>query len=78
VGRYGPDEFLVIVTPDDDRPELTIEHVRCARRLSLQFDASERLPVTISADLHLPDHGESVTTLLLRVADARRGQVERR
>ncbi len=66
-GRYGPDEFLVIVTPDVTTDlELTIEHVRMQLvDLSLQFDASERLPVTISAGIcTFPINGESVTTLL--------------
>ena len=66
-GRYGPDEFLVIVTPDVTTDlELTIEHVRMQLvDLSLQFDASERLPVTVSAGIcTFPINGESVTTLL--------------
>ena len=66
-GRYGPDEFLVIVTPDVTTDlELTVEHVRMQLvDLSLQFDASERLPVTISAGIcTFPINGESVTTLL--------------
>ena len=66
-GRYGPDEFLVIVTPDvtiDLEP--TIELVRTQLvDLSLQFDASERLPITVSAGIcTFPINGESVTTLL--------------
>jgi diguanylate cyclase (GGDEF)-like protein len=66
-GRYGPDEFLVIITPDVSTDlELTIELVRMQLvDLSLQFDASERLPVTVSAGIcSFPINGESVTTLL--------------
>jgi diguanylate cyclase (GGDEF)-like protein len=66
-GRYGPDEFLVIITPDVSTDlELTIELVRMRLvDLSLQFDASERLPVSVSAGIcSFPINGESVTTLL--------------
>ena len=66
-GRYGPDEFLVIVASDVTTDlEPTIELVRARLvDLSLQFDTSERLPITISAGLcTFPINGESVTTLL--------------
>jgi diguanylate cyclase (GGDEF)-like protein len=70
-GRYGPDEFLV-VAPADAVVELepAIERLRVALAdLSLQFDATERLPVTISAGLcTYPDHGSSVTVLLATAA----------
>jgi diguanylate cyclase (GGDEF)-like protein len=66
-GRYGPDEFLVIVAPDrmaDLEPTIELVRTRLAD-LSLQFEASERLPITISAGLcTFPINGESVTTLL--------------
>ncbi len=72
-GRYGPDEFLVISgflaisgTPGAVELEPTIERVRTALAdLSLRFDVSERLPLTISAGIGFyPTNGESVTTLL--------------
>ena len=70
-GRYGPDEFLV-VAPSDAVVQLepAIERLRVALAdLSLQFDATERLPVTISAGLcTYPDHGSSVTVLLATAA----------
>ena len=66
-GRYGPDEFLVIVAPDrmaDLEPTIELVRTRLAD-LSLQFEASERLPITISAGIcAFPINGESVTTLL--------------
>jgi diguanylate cyclase (GGDEF)-like protein len=66
-GRYGPDEFLVVVGSDlTAELEPTIEIVRTRLvDLSLQFGASERLPITISAGIcAFPINGESVTTLL--------------
>jgi diguanylate cyclase (GGDEF)-like protein len=71
LGRYGPDEFL-LVAPAGDVAELepAIDRVRTALAdLSLQFETTERLPVTISAGLATyPEHGESVTVLLAAVA----------
>jgi diguanylate cyclase (GGDEF)-like protein len=72
-GRYGPDEFLVISdflsisgTPGAVELEPTIDRVRTALvDLSLRFDVSERLPLTMSAGIAFyPTNGESVTTLL--------------
>ena len=66
-GRYGPDEFLVIVATDlmtDLGPTIGLVRTRLAD-LSLRFESSERLPITISAGIcTFPIHGESVTTLL--------------
>ncbi|HET9344609.1 MAG TPA: diguanylate cyclase [Candidatus Limnocylindrales bacterium] len=71
VGRYGPDEFL-LVAPAAAVAELepAIDRLRTALAdLSLQFEATERLPVTISAGVATyPDHGASVTLLLAAVA----------
>ena len=71
MGRYGPDEFLVVAPADavvDLEP--AIERLRTALAdLSLQFEASERLPVTVSAGLcTYPEHGASVTVLLAAAA----------
>ena len=66
-GRYGPDEFLVIVGADATTTlEPTIELVRTRLvGISLQFEASERLPITVSAGIcAFPINGESMTTLL--------------
>jgi len=66
-GRYGPDEFLVVTaTGDAAALEPAVERLRSALTdTTLQFEGSERLPVTVSAGLcFYPTNGESVTTLL--------------
>jgi diguanylate cyclase (GGDEF)-like protein len=66
-GRYGPDEFLLVSEPAGAAQiEPAVERLRTALAdRSLQFEASERLPVTFSAGIAaFPDNGESVTTLL--------------
>lgn len=71
VGRYGPDEFLAIAPATAVvRLEPAIDALRAALAdLSLQFEATERLPVTVSAGLcTFPDHGRAVTTLLATAA----------
>jgi diguanylate cyclase (GGDEF)-like protein len=79
-GRYGPDEFLVIAPPDTvDVLMPALEGLRVALAdLALQFEATERLPITVSAGVcRYPDHGSSVTILLAAAArvleDARAG-----
>jgi len=70
-GRYGPDEFLVTVaTAGIAGLERSIEKIRDALvDVSLRFDESERLPLTISAGIAtFPANGESVTALLATVA----------
>ena len=72
-GRYGPDEFLVIVAADATTTlEPTIDLVRTRLvDLSLQFEASERLPITVSAGIcAFPINGESMTTLLSNASRA--------
>lgn len=70
-GRYGPDEFLVIA-PGADLPGLELAVGRIRGRLveqSLDVEASERLPITVSAGIALfPQHAASVTELLSTVA----------
>jgi diguanylate cyclase (GGDEF)-like protein len=66
-GRYGPDEFLAFTaTGDAAALEPAVKHLQTTLAdLSLQFDGSERLPVTFSAGICLyPTNGESVTTIL--------------
>jgi diguanylate cyclase (GGDEF)-like protein len=71
MGRYGPDEFL-LVAPAGAVLEMepAIDRLRTALAdLSLQFEATERLPVTVSAGLcTYPEHGSSVTVLLAAAA----------
>jgi diguanylate cyclase (GGDEF)-like protein len=71
MGRYGPDEFL-LVAPATAVIELepTVERLRSGLVVQeLQFDSSERLPLTVSAGLcTYPLHGSSVTVLLASAA----------
>ena len=70
-GRYGPDEFLVITANGHESDlEPAIEALRATlAQTGLQFEGSERLPVTFSAGLcYYPTNGESVTTLLSMTA----------
>jgi diguanylate cyclase (GGDEF)-like protein len=73
VGRYGPDEFL-IVQPDADAAEMQQMLVRLrdgVTEVSMQFGTSERLPVTISSGVAIyPEHADSVTDLLSAAAIA--------
>ena len=66
-GRYGPDEFLLLASGTSVaglEPALATLQAALAD-LTLRFEASERLPVTISAGVSIfPANGESVTTLL--------------
>jgi len=67
LGRYGPDEFLVVAPPECSHDlEAAIERMRTRLTdLSLQFGASERLPVTVSAGLCFSNlHGDAATELL--------------
>lgn len=67
LGRYGPDEFLVI-EPSVEVPvlESAIERLRAGLAdRALQFGESESLPVTVSAGIcAYPEHASSVTDLL--------------
>ena len=67
VGRYGPDEFLLIAEPTAVAElEPTVERLRTALvDRSLQFAQTERLPITVSAGIATyPDHAASATALL--------------
>jgi len=71
MGRYGPDEFLFIAPAAAVvEMEPAVDRLRTALAdLSLQFEATERLPVTVSAGLcTYPEHGSSVTLLLAAAA----------
>ena len=67
MGRYGPDEFLLVSTTLDAEALLPVVE-RVVDRLTeteLQYESTERLPISISAGLcTYPTHGASVTTLL--------------
>jgi diguanylate cyclase (GGDEF)-like protein/putative nucleotidyltransferase with HDIG domain len=67
LGRFGPDEFLVVAPPECAHDlEPAIERLRARLvDLSLQFGSSERLPVTVSAGVaYLPTHAETATELM--------------
>jgi diguanylate cyclase (GGDEF)-like protein len=71
MGRYGPDEFLVVADGISTEAMLpTVQRLRGALTSeSLQFEATEQLPVTVSAGIAMfPEHGMSVTELLTTVA----------
>jgi diguanylate cyclase (GGDEF)-like protein len=67
VGRYGPDEFLVIAPPSAIAfLEPLVHQVRTELvDRSLRFADTERLPITVSAGIAtFPDHAASATALL--------------
>ena len=67
LGRYGPDEFLVIEPSAEIATlEHAIQRLRTAlAERALQFGDSESLPVTVSTGIcAYPEHGGSVTDLL--------------
>ncbi len=71
LGRYGPDEFLVFVPAGEvGALEPLLNRVRAALvDETLQFDVSERLPISVSAGIAIfPEHAASVTELLSLVA----------
>jgi len=66
-GRYGPDELLMVVPTDEIHVlDGVLARVRAAPvDHALQFDMSERLPLTLSVGVcTYPAHAESVTGLL--------------
>jgi diguanylate cyclase (GGDEF)-like protein len=71
LGRYGPDELLLLA-PAGEINALGVQLERAHTALAdhaLQFDSSERLPLTVSVGFcTFPDHGESVTELLTTAA----------
>jgi diguanylate cyclase (GGDEF)-like protein/putative nucleotidyltransferase with HDIG domain len=71
VGRYGPDEFL-LMSPASAAASLepALQLVTSGLvDLSLKFSASERLPITVSAGIATyPDHADSATELLSTAA----------
>jgi diguanylate cyclase (GGDEF)-like protein len=70
-GRYGPDELLVVAPAGSVASMIDVlERLRAMLvDHSLQFDASERLPLTVSAGVCLyPEHADSLTELLTVMA----------
>jgi diguanylate cyclase (GGDEF)-like protein len=71
LGRYGPDEVLLLA-PAAEMAALGSQLERARTALAdhaLQFEASERLPLTVSVGLcAFPEHGASVTEFLTTAA----------
>jgi diguanylate cyclase (GGDEF)-like protein/putative nucleotidyltransferase with HDIG domain len=70
-GRYGPDEYLVVTrTAAAQSLAAMVEAIQVSLAAqSLDVDATERLPITISAGIAVyPDHASSATALLSVVA----------
>jgi diguanylate cyclase (GGDEF)-like protein len=70
-GRYGPDEFLLVAPAGSVHTMIDVlERMRSILvDRSLQFETSERLPLTVSAGVCLfPDHADSVTALMTAMA----------
>ena len=71
MGRYGPDEFLLVASPGAVADlEPAVDRLRTGLvDQSLRFAETERLPITVSVGIAtFPDHGASVTALLARAA----------
>lgn len=70
-GRYGPDEFLIVLPNADStvlEPIVALARERLAN-VALEFAGTDRLPVTVSAAIATyPQDGAAVTALLARVA----------
>jgi diguanylate cyclase (GGDEF)-like protein len=67
LGRFGPDEFLVIAPPECAHDlEPAVERMRVAlAETSVQFGTSERLPLSVSAGIcYAPVDGDAATELL--------------
>jgi diguanylate cyclase (GGDEF)-like protein len=70
-GRYGPDELLIVAPAGSVSTMVEVlERLRAVLvDHALQFAASERLPLTVSAGVCIyPDHADSVTALLTVMA----------
>jgi diguanylate cyclase (GGDEF)-like protein len=71
MGRHGPDEFLLLAPASAVASlEPVVARLRSGLAVqSLQFDASERLPLTVSAGIcTYPEHASSATALLATAA----------
>jgi diguanylate cyclase (GGDEF)-like protein len=67
LGRYGPDEFLIVRPPASGADLVTIvERIRARlAAMAMPFESTEKLPVTVSAGIcSFPKDATSVTALL--------------
>jgi len=78
LGRYGPDELIVVAPPGCSHDlEPAIERLRNRLAdLSLQFGASERLPLTVSAGICFSPVDGVAATELLSVATVALGEAK--
>ena len=80
IGRFGPDEFIVVAPPScvsDLEPAIDRLRTRI-EELSFQFGASERLPISVSCGIcYYPTNGSAATDLLavaaVALSDAKAG-----
>ena len=67
IGRFGPDEFLVVAPPEcahDLEPALGRMREEF-EEVAVQFGGTERLPISVSAGVaYYPEHGDAITELL--------------
>lgn len=70
VGRYGGEEFVLLVAdPTDEAGEMLAEHLRAAIAATVQGDEHDAVAVTVSIGIaHYPADGEEMEALL-RAAD---------
>ncbi|HEX3428022.1 MAG TPA: diguanylate cyclase [Candidatus Limnocylindrales bacterium] len=78
VGRYGPDELIIVAPPGCSHDlEPAIERLRSRLAdLSLQFGTSERLPLTVSAGICFSPVDGDAPTELLSVATVTLGEAK--
>ena len=70
-GRYGPDEFMVIVgAADTSAIEADVERLRASlAEIDIVVDGTDPLPLTVSAGIAtFPAHGDASTSLLSAAA----------
>jgi diguanylate cyclase (GGDEF)-like protein/putative nucleotidyltransferase with HDIG domain len=71
VGRFGPDEFMIVAPTQADLDPVVAGLRTALAERSLQFESTERLPITVSVGLAAyPAHADSVTALLSTAAVA--------
>jgi diguanylate cyclase (GGDEF)-like protein/putative nucleotidyltransferase with HDIG domain len=73
VARYGPDEFLLVLTDAGlTEVEAAVDRIRRGlAEVTVQFGESEQLPVSVSAGIAAcPEHAKAVTELLTAAAVA--------
>jgi diguanylate cyclase (GGDEF)-like protein len=73
VGRYGPDEFLIVADGAQAGPlEAAVEQLQIQLATdAIDVDVTDRVPISVSAGISLfPGDGDAVTTLIAKAIDA--------